>query len=151
MFEHKGLDGKWNRVIPAIEGFTKGELLECRDAVGKDPVTTSRRQYGVIGEQLVERCLPPESIGDHWSYDVKATPWWGSVINPPHAGLVADFNSHIGGLYRKPLDLANNVVAFASEGEPVLFSNNTYKVVRQSDSKELTATSILELRKLYFA
>jgi len=49
------------------------------------------------------------------------------------------------------LDLAHNVVAFAAEGEEILFPDGEYKVVRKSDDQELSARSILELRKLYFA
>ena len=150
MFEHKTLDGKWNRVVPACEDFVKGEVLECRDSLGGDADGAARNQFSVIGELLVERCLPPSTIGDTWSYDAGGMPW-GVVNNPPHAGLVADFNTHLGGLYRKPLDLAHNVVAFAAAGEEILFVDGIYKVVRQSDGQELTAPSILELRKLYFA
>jgi hypothetical protein len=151
MFEHKTLDGKWNRVVSACEPFVKDEVLECRDSLGGDADGASRNQFGVIGDLLVERCLPPQANGDFWSYDAGGLPWWGVVNNPPHAGLVADFNTHLGGLYRKPLDLAHNVVAFAAEGEEILFADGNYKVVRKSDEQELSATSILELRKLYFA
>jgi hypothetical protein len=66
MFEHKNIDGQWNRVIPASESFVSKEILEIREKVNADckPETSSRLQYGVVGEQLVERCLPPESIGE---------------------------------------------------------------------------------------
>jgi hypothetical protein len=151
MFEHKTLDGKWNRVVPSCEAFVKGEVLECRDSLGGDAEKASRNQFGVVGELLVERCLPPTTVGDVWSYDAGGLPWWGTVNNPPHAGLVADFNAYNGGLYRKPLNVAHNVVGFASAGEEILFASGMYKVVRQSDSQELTAPTILELRKLYFA
>jgi hypothetical protein len=151
MFEHKELDGTLNRVIPASDAFINGEVLECRGGRDPEPEKNSRLQFGVIKERLVERNLPPESVGDCWSYDAAAAPWWGAVNNPPHAGLVAEFNSHSGGQYRVPLDLAHNVVAFASAGEDVVFTDGTYKVVRESDGAELTAASILELRKLYFA
>ena len=50
-----------------------------------------------------------------------------------------------------PFDKTHNVVAFASAGEEVLLGDGSYSVVRQSDGAELTASSILELRKLYFA
>lgn len=150
MFEHKTLDGKWNRVVPACEDFTKTELLECRDSLGGDADAAARNQFSVIGDLLVERCLPPQGKGDVWSYDAGGLPWWGVVNNPPHAGLVADFNAHLGGLYRKPLDLAHNVVAFAAAGEEILFTDGVYKVVRKSDEQELSAASLLELRKLYF-
>lgn len=151
MFEHKTLDGKWNRIVPACEPFVKGDVLECRDSLGGDADGASRNQFGVIADRLVERCLPPEGIGDYWSYDAGGLPWWGIVNNPPHAGLVADYNEYNGGLYRKVLDTDHNVVAFAAEGEEVLFSEGMYKVVRKSDEQELTAPSLLELRKLYFA
>jgi hypothetical protein len=151
MFEHKHLDDKWNRVVPATDSFLSGDILECRDSVGKEPETVSRRQYGVVGDRLVERCLPPQAIGDAWSYDSAGLPWWGAVNNPPHMGIVAEFNTHNGGLHRKPLDLAHNVVAFASAGEEITFADGIYTVTRQSDAAELKAPSILELRKLYFA
>ena len=151
MFEHKELDGTLNRVIPASDAYVCGEILECRGGLEKAPEKNSRLQFGVIGDRLVERNLPPEGVGDYWSYDAPAAPWWGTVNNPPHAGLVAEFNSHSGGQYRVPLDVAHNVVAFASAGEEVLLTNGIYNVVRESDGAELTAASILELRKLYFA
>lgn len=151
MFEHKSLDGKWNRIVPACEAFVKDDVLECRDSLGGDADGASRLQFGVIGDRLVERSLPPTTIGDVWSYDAGGLPWWGVVNNPPHAGIVADFNAQNGGLYRKALDVEHNVVAFAAEGEEILFTHGVYKVVRKSDSQELTASSIMELRKLYFA
>ncbi len=150
MFEHKNLDGKWNRIFPASEAFVNGEVLECRDSAGADPDTTGRIQYGVIGDRLVERALPPESVGDHWSYDVDGMPWWSTVNNPPHAGLIAEFNNYSGGMHRKPLNTEHNVVAFASAGEEVTFANGVYTVMRQSDNKEITAPSMLALRKAYF-
>jgi hypothetical protein len=151
MFEHKELDGTQNRVIPAIDAYVKGDVLECRIGRNLEVDKSSRIQFGVIGDRLVERSLPPENVGDFWPFDAPAAPWWGTVNNPPHAGLVADFNSHTGGQYRVPLDKAHNVVAYASAGEEVTFDDGAYNVVRQSDGAELTATSILELRKLYFA
>lgn len=151
MFEHKHLDGTWNRVVPATESFLKGDVLECRDNLGGEATTANRRQYAVVGERLVERCLPAETVGDTWSYDVAATPWWGTVINPPHMGILAEFNTHNGGLHRQPLNLEHNVVAYAAAGEEITFTDGMYKVVRQSDSAELSAATILELRKLYFA
>lgn len=151
MFEHKNLDGNVNRIIPSTDVFLAGDILEVRDGIGSETDSFVRVQFGVVGDRLVERCLPPESIGDHWSYDAGGIPWWGSVMNPPHAGIVADFNNHNGGLQRKPLETDHNVVAFASEGEEILFDNGTYKMTRKSDNAELAAASILELRKLYFA
>lgn len=151
MFEHKELDGTINRLIPANEGFVSAEVLEHRGGPGKEPEKHSRTQYGVIAERLVERSLPPESVGDYWSYDAPALPWWGAVINPPHAGLLAAFNSHYGGHYRAPFDKAHNVVAFASAGEEVLFTEGRYTVVRQSDNTELSGATLVELRKHYYA
>ena len=151
MFEHKNLDGEWNRIIPSNEAFLKGDILECRDTAGTDAKAMSRRQYSVVGDRLVERCLPPETIGDFWSFDATGTPWWGSVKNPPHMGLIAEFNSHLGGEHRKPIDLAHNVVAFATAGEEVTFANGIYTVVRKSDDKEITANSLIDLRLQYAA
>lgn len=151
MFEHKELDGAKNRVIPTTEAFVSGDVLECHIGQETDTTKCGRVQYGVINERLVERSLPPESVGDYWSFDAPAAPWWGTVNNPPHAGLVAEFNNHSGGQYRVPLDKAHNVVAFASAGEEIVLTDGGYKVVRESDSAELTAPTIMELRKLYFA
>lgn len=149
MFEHKNLDGEWNRIIPSTDAFLKGDVLECRDSVGADAKTLSRRQYSVVGDRLVERCLPPESIGDAWAYDAAGTPWWESVKNPPHMGIIAEYNSHLGGEHRKPIDLSHHIVAFAPAGEEVVFANGIYTVVRESDDKEISSGSLLELRKQY--
>lgn len=151
MFEHKHLDGQWNRVVPSTDSFVKGDILECRNSVGADPTSITRIQYGVVGERLVERSLPPETVGDTWSHDNVALPWWGKVMNPPHMGIVAEFNIHNGGVHRIPIDLAHNVVAYAAAGEEVLFANGIYTVVRQSDGQEITAPSLVELRKLYYS
>ena len=151
MFEHKHLDGEMNKVIATTDAFLNGDILECRDTMGDDVKSLSRRQYAVVGDRLVERCLPPETIGDTWSFDSAAIPWWGSVKNPPHMGIVAEFNTFNNGLHRKPIDLENNVVAFGAQGETVTFSNDTYSMIRKSDEKELTATSLVELRKQYYA
>jgi len=153
MFEHDKVDGEWVKVIPAMESFTTDSILEIRESISKerDPKTTSRTQYSVVGDRLVERNLPPESVGDKWGYDDCDVPWWGSVNNPPHAGLIADFNKHNGGLQKKPLDLGNNVVAFTSAGEEITFAGGQYSVTRQKDGAELTAGSILDLRKAYYA
>lgn len=150
MFEHKDLDGTHNRLIPATEGFVSGEVLECLVGKSAEEGKSNRMQFGVISERLVERGLPPASIGDYWSFDTPATPWWTTVNNPPHAGLVAEFNKHSGGQYRIPLDVSHNVVAFAAAGEEVTLTDVGYNVVRESDGAELSAASLLELRKLYF-
>ncbi|MDT4328680.1 hypothetical protein ACQE3E_10305 [Methylomonas sp. MED-D] len=151
MFEHKNLDGQWNKTIPATDSFVNGEVLECRDTVGEEPAKISRKQYAVIGDLLVERCLPPESIGDTWAHDVGQLPWWGAVMNPPHAGMIADFNSLNGGLQRRNLDVAHHVVGYAAAGEEITLLKTVYSVTRASDGKELSAPSMLELRKLYYA
>ena len=152
MFEHKKLDGETYRIIPSTDDFLGGEVLELRESIGanKDPATVNRVQYGVVGNRLVERCLPPESVGDRWSYDAPATPWWSTVNNPPHAGLVADFNSSQGGEQRVPLDQSHNVVAFGSAGEEVMLSNGEYAVTRASDGKAIKAGSLLETRQAYY-
>jgi hypothetical protein len=152
MFEHDKLDGEWHKVIPAMEPFTTDSILEIRESISKerDPKATSRTQYSVVGDRLVERNLPPESIGDKWGYDAWDTPWWSTVNNPPHAGLLADFNSHSGGLQKAPLDKANNVVGFAAAGEPITFAKGEYQVTREKDGTELKATGMLELRKAYY-
>lgn len=151
MFEHKNLDGKWNRIVSPTDAFLNGDILECRETVGSEPEKIARQQYAVVGERLVERCLPPESIGETWSHDAGRVPWWGSVMNPPHKGLVADFNSHSGGLQRIPLDVNHNVVGFADEGEEITLINKIYSVKRKSDDQELSAKSMRELRELYCA
>ncbi len=151
MFEHKNLDGKWNRVVPSSDPFLKGNILECRETMGSEPEKNSRQQYAVVGERLVERCLPPESIGDTWSYHAGKLPWWDSVKNPPHIGIVAEFNTYNGGLHRIPFDLNHNVVGFASEGEEIILIKGAYTVKRKSDDKEISAPSMQQLRELYFA
>lgn len=151
MFEHKNLDGKLNRIIPSSDSFLKGDMLECRDSVDADPETLSRRQYGVIGDVLVERCLPPEGIGDCWSYDASGKPWWGSVKNPPHMGLVADYNTFNGGEHNHPINVEKNVVAYGAAGEEIIFKNYTYTIVRASDSAEISAGTLVALRELYYA
>lgn len=154
MFEHQKLDGETFRVMPASETFLNGEVLELRETIGaeKDPNRINRVQYSVAGERLVERCLPPQSVGDRWGYDNADAPWWSLVNNPPHAGLVADFNSSLGGKQRVALDTAHNVIALAAKGEEVIMdSGGEYTLTRASDSKELRAKSMLELRQAYYA
>jgi hypothetical protein len=151
MFEHKHLDGQNHRLVPSTDAFLSGEILESRDGLKNDFEANSRRQYGVVGDLLVERCLPPENSGDTWSHDNVATPWWTKVMNPPHMGIVAEFNLHSGGLHRKPLDTEHNVAAFAADGEEVLFSNGLYSVTRNSDGQEISAPTLVELRKLYYS
>jgi len=153
MFEHKKLDGETYRVVPSTESFLAGDILEIRESIGssKDPGTVNRVQYGVVGDRLVERCLPPESVGDRWSYDASDTPWWSAVNNPPHAGLVADFNSSLGGRQRVPLDQGHNVVAFGAAGEEVMLENGEYLLTRGTDGKEIRGRSLLETRQAYYA
>lgn len=153
MFQHAKLDGEWYRLIPAMESFTKEDVLEIRESINPEggPEATARTQYAVIGDRLAERCLPPEAMGDKWSFDPWDTPWWGLVNNPPHAGVVAEFNSYSGGAYRKTLDKANNVVAWGAAGEPVSFADGEYAIVREKDGMTLTASTIVGLRKLYYA
>lgn len=153
MFEHKNLDGERNRIVPATDTFISGDVLEMRESIKKDddPKATSRMQYGVVVDRLVERCLPPETIGDKWSYDNSDLPWWGTVNNPPHAGIIAEFNSHNGGKHRKPLEVDHNVVAFAALGEEVTFKNGEYTVIRKKDNKEIKAKTLLETRRAYYS
>lgn len=151
MFEHKNLDGVWNRVVSATDAFLNGDILECRDTVGSEPEKISRLQYAVVGQRLVERCLPPEALSETWSHDAGKLPWWDSVKNPPHMGIIADFNSHCGGLHRIPFDANHNVVGYANEGEEIVLAKGLYTVSRKSDGKELSAVSMLQLRGLYFA
>jgi len=151
MFEHKHLDGEANRIIPAPDAFISGDVLERREGLVKDLKALSRLQYGVVDALLVERCLPPETIGDTWSHDNLAAPWWTKVMNPPHMGIVAEFNLQSGGLHRKALDQAHNVVAYGGEGEEVLFSGGLYSMTRKRDGQGLSAPNLVELRKLYYA
>jgi hypothetical protein len=152
MFEHKHLDGEWNRVLAGSDSFTSKEILEIRDNVSPNckPDTSSRKQYAVIGEQLVERCLPPESVGDKWSHDAFDVSWWTRVNNPPHMGIIAEFNESQGGKHRIPLDKEKNVVAFAASGETVVLKQGQYFVTREKDSKEITADSLIETRRAYY-
>lgn len=150
MFEHKNLDGVWNRIVSSADAFLNGDILECRETVGSEPEKISRMQYAVAGQRLVERCLPPESLGETWAHDAGKLPWWDSVNNPPHMGIIADFNSHGGGLHRIPLDVNHNVVGFANQGEEIILAKGLYTLSRKSDGQELSAKSMLELRELYF-
>ena len=152
MFEHKHLDGAWNRVLPATESFVSEEILEIRDNVSPNckPETSSRKQYAVVGDQLVERCLPPENVGERWSHDAFDISWWTRVNNPPHMGILAEFNESQGGKHRIPLDKENNVVAFAAAGEKVLLKQGQYFVTRDKDSKEIVADSLFETRRAYY-
>jgi hypothetical protein len=151
MFEHKELDGTMNRVIAGGDAFVSPEILEMREVFEAvdDVQSLSRKQYAVIDERLVERSLPPENVGERWPYDDSDAPWWTTVNNPPHAGMVASFNAAQGGKQRVPLDPAHNVVAFSSGGDEVIFKDGGYGVVRQSDGKEITAPTLVELRRLY--
>lgn len=153
MFEHKHLDGEINRILPATASYLGNEILEMREDVGTDSKseTKGRKQYGVIGEQLVERCLPPESVGDRWSFDATDTPWWTRVNNPPHMGIIAEFNKYLGGKHRIPLNPEQNVVAYAASGEKVFLKGGKYLVTRASDSKEIIAESIPDTRRAYYA
>lgn len=151
MFEHKELDGTMNRVIETSDAFVSPEVLEMREVFAPvgDVHSLSRTQYAVIGERLVERSLPPENVGERWPSDDSDAPWWTAVNNPPHAGMVASFNAAHGGKQRLPLDVNHNVVAFASAGEEVLFKDGAYAVVRKSDAKEISAPTLVELRRAY--
>ncbi len=152
MFEHAQLDGVKHRLIAPNEAFVQAEVLEIRDPKNNSETTTApRTQYGVIDGVLVERYLPPETIGDVWSHDAPASPWWEVVGHPPHGGLVADYNKATGGAYRRVLDPKNNIVAYTSAGEGVTMAGGTYKVTRKSDSKEIEAKTLVALRQEYYA
>ena len=151
MFEHKNLDGATHRVLPALEAFVNEEVLETREPKNGLPVDAAgRHQHGVVGETLVERFLPPETVGNAWSYDPH-TPWWVVVVNPPHAGIVADFSKSKGGSYRHKWVKERNVVAFAEGGEEIVLDGTDYVVTRSSDSQELRAPSLMKLRSAYYA
>ena len=152
MFEHKNLDGQWNRVVSASDSFLSKVILEIRENVSANckPETSSRKQYGVVGDQLVERCLPPESMGDRWSHDAFDVSWWTRVNNPPHMGIVAEFNEQQGGKHRIPLNTVDNVVAYAAAGEKVLLKQGQYSVTRSKDNKEITANSVFDVRRAYY-
>ena len=153
MFEHKNLDGVWNRVLPASDSYLGNEILEMRDNIGADckPESCARRQYSVYEGQLVERCLPPEQVGDRWSYDATGIAWWIRVNNPPHVGILADFNQYLGGKHRNPVDINRNVVAYAGAGEKIFLKGGEYVVTRSSDGKEIIAPDLIETRQSYYA
>lgn len=152
MFEHKNLDGNKYRVLSTDKPWMKPEILEVREPKsGQDDSAAARTQYAVIGETLVERHLPPESVGDAWQFDSVASPWWEVVGHPPHGGIVADFNAYIGGQYERELDPANNVVAFAEQGEAVTFDGSAYKVKREGDAADLSGMPLKSLRQSYYA
>lgn len=152
MFEHKQLDGEKCRIIKVDKDFLKPEVLELRDPQNSTTIANAcRTQYGVIGEVLVERYLPPESSGDQWSHDNSASPWWSVVGHPPHGGVVADFNKYIGGAYRRTLNPEHNIVAFAEAGEEVTFDGVDYIVTRSSDATELRGNKMVALRQQYYS
>ena len=152
MFEHETIDNQKLRVLPASDTFVNQDVLELREPKnGQGLEVTSRLQHAVVGNVLVERFLPPESIGDTWPHDASAAPWWEVVSHPPHGGVVAKFNAALGGSYQRELDPKHNVVAFAGNGEEVLMEKAEYVVVRNSDQQALRAPSILALRKAYYA
>ena len=151
MFEHKNLDGDKHRVLPAAEAFINEEVLETREPTnGQQADSAGRHQHGVAGATLVERFLPPETVGDAWSSDPHV-PWWVVVVNPPHAGIVADFSKSKGGNYRHKWVTERNVVAFAEGGEEIVLEGADYLVARASDGQELRAPSLMKLRAAYYA
>jgi len=152
MFEHQNLDGTQHRCIPATESFITVDVLEIRDAKnGRDVTQVSRQQYGVANGALIERYLPPESLGDAWPHDAVATPWWDVVGHPPHAGIVADYNAASGGAYKRKLDRDNNVVAFTASGEAVTMAAGVYSVLRTSDNQTVSGPTLVALRAAYYA
>ena len=151
MFEHKDLDGNKHRTFSPAETFVSSDVLETREPKnGQSVDKAGRLQHAVIEAVLVERFLPPESIGDKWGYE-PSTAWWEVVGHPPHGGIVADFNSNQGGAYQRELNTEDNVVGFAESGEKVVMTGSDYKVVREKDSTELVQPSFIELRKAYYA
>ncbi|WP_317931628.1 hypothetical protein [Halioxenophilus sp. WMMB6] len=151
MFEHKDLDGQKHRVLDADKEFLSGAILETREPKNGQAIESAgRAQHAVVEGSLVERFLPPETIGEKWSHE-PSTAWWEVVGHPPHAGIVADFNSFQGGAYHRTLNPADNLVAFAEQGERVVMSGSAYSVVRSSDGTTLEQPSLLALRAAYYA
>ena len=147
MFEHKSIDNQKVRLLSASDGFLNESILETREPKnGESLEKAPRQQHAVAGTVLVERFLPPESTGDAWPHDACAAPWWEVVGHPPHGGLVADFNTALGGAYRRELDPSKNTVAYAAAGEDVVWEKGQYSVVRSSDRQELAAPTLLKLR-----
>ncbi len=152
MFEHDAIDNKKLRLVAANDTFINESILELREPKnGQSLESTSRQQHAVAGTVCVERFLPPESIGDAWPHDAKAAPWWEVVGHPPHGGVIASFNTALGGAYKRQLDPKKNVVAYAGAGEEVILDKTEYVVVRGSDQQELRASSMLALRAAYYS
>lgn len=151
MFENKLLDGEKVRIVSAAKDYLKPEVLELREPKNGEAIDSAcRTQYAVIGEVLVERYLPPETIGDQWAHDNVGDPWWSVVGHPPHGGVVADFNKYIGGAYLRKLDPEKNVVAYAEDGEEVCMKQGEYLVTRNSDQAELRGNRLASLRQAYY-
>ncbi len=152
VFEHKQLDGEKCRIISISDELLKPEILEIRDPKNSVAVDDAcRSQYGVIGEVLVERYLPPETKGDTWAHDNVASPWWSVVGHPPHGGIVADFNKYIGGAYLRTLNKDHNVVAYTEQGEEVTFDGREYLVTRKSDEQEVRGNKMSAVRQQYYS
>ncbi|TGD73513.1 hypothetical protein E4634_10815 [Mangrovimicrobium sediminis] len=151
MFEHTQLDGEKHRVLATQSDYLQPEVLEIREPKNGQPVDKAcRTQFGVVGEVLVERYLPSEATGEAWPHDSAGSPWWSVVGHPPHGGIVADFNKYIGGAYHRQLDPANNIVAYAEQGEAVVFDGSDYVVTRKSDEQELRGPQLIALRQQYY-
>jgi hypothetical protein len=152
VFEHEKLDGEKYRVIPASGSFLKENILELREPKNGSPYeAANRQQYAVADDTLVERFLPPQTTGDSWPHDAAAAAWWEVVSHPPHGGIIASFNSALGGIYMRELEPENNVVAFAEQGEEIVMASGEYIMTRKSDDQELRAPSLLALRCSYFS
>ena len=65
-------------------------------------------------------------------------------------GIIAEFNESQGGKHRIPLDIDQNVVAYAASGEKFLFKQGEYVVTREKDSKEIKANSLIDTRRAYY-
>lgn len=88
---HDEIDGVWNCLLP--DGTL--EMRNPNEGQSWDAEKKSRYQYRVVDGLLIERRLPPESVGDAWRDT--GVPEWAIIEYPAHVGLLRDYWQSHGG------------------------------------------------------